>query len=61
MPWKQCRSIGFVSNDGVVHFSENISSETSLVCIILVRGFSAATRRAARHEGLACVSFPLRY
>ena len=71
-PWSQCRSIGLVSSDGVVRFSQQITSETSSVCIVLLRSFSVGTRRVPawesgmgvplsvwpeRQQKLACVDF----
>jgi hypothetical protein len=72
LPGSQCHSIGFVSSDGVVRFSQQISSETFSVCIVLFQSLSVATRRVPssesgmgvplsiwpeRHQKLACVRF----
>lgn len=72
LPSKTCHSIGFVSSDGVVRFSEFIRGTEDSVCIVLVRSFSVATRRIPssqsplgvpisvwpeRSQTLACVRF----
>ena len=75
-PWSQSRSIGFVGSDGGVRFSQFINPETSSVCIVLTRSFSAATVRVPgsqsrlgvpvtawppRRGALACVLFRVDY
>lgn len=71
VPRTRCRSIGFVDSDGVVRFSQQISSDTTSVCVVLLGSFSAVTRQSPswsgigvpvntwpdRYHELACVRF----